>query len=166
LRKRNFRKPSHTKPPPEFVFFTDRDLGNHVPDALEAAGYRVERHSAHFPHDIPDPDLIPEIGKHRDWVALTKDKRQRYNTDERDAIMRCGVALFIHAGRLAHPDLAKSFVIQAPRILHFREKHDPPFIAKVYRPVEKTAFRTAPGRIEMKLTQNEWREMVARKMRG
>jgi hypothetical protein len=126
---------------------------------LEAAGYRVARHGKHFADDISDPELIPAIGKHADWIALTKDKRQRYNPDERDAVMICGVALFIHAGRLSHPDLATSFVMAAPRIIRFRETHEPPFIATVYRPEKKTDFLTVPGTVKMKLTLAEWTAM-------
>lgn len=133
-----------------------------MPDALEAAGYRVERHSDHFPPGMLDPEMIPLIGQHRDWIAVTKDHRQRYNTDERDAIMRCGVSQFIHIGRLAHPDIAASLVMQAPRMIRFREKHEPPFIAKVYRPVRKTPFRTVPGEIRMTLTVEQWHEILTR----
>jgi len=128
-----------------------------VPDALEQAGYRVERHSAHFPPGALDPDFIPVIGQHADWIALTHDSRQRYNPDERDAVMRSGVPLFIHMGQLPHPELAASFVLLAPRLIRFREKHAPPFIAKAYRPEQKSPYRVVPGAIKMVLTLAEWR---------
>lgn len=67
-----------------------------MPDALESAGYRVERHSQHFADDAEDKDFLPEIGKHSDWIFLTHDARQRYVADERDAIMHSGVAHIIH----------------------------------------------------------------------
>lgn len=71
--------------------------------------------------------------------------------------MRSNVALFIHMGRLTHTDLAKSFVLLAPRLLRFREKYAPPFIAKAYRPVQKTPFRTVVGDIKMILTLAQWK---------
>ena len=71
--------------------------------------------------------------------------------------MRSGVPLIIHVGRLKHQDLAASFVLLAPRIIRFREKHTPPFIAKAYRPEQKSPFRTVPGAIKMVLTLAEWR---------
>ena len=72
-----------------------------MPDALESAGYRVERHAQHFQHDAEDADFLPEIGKHSDWIFLTHDARQRYVADQRDAIMRSGVAHVIHVGHLS-----------------------------------------------------------------
>jgi hypothetical protein len=70
--------------------------------------------------------------------------------------MRSGVPLFIHVGKLRHQDLAASFVLLAPRLIRFREKHRPPFIAKVYRPERKSPFRTVPGAIKMVLTLDTW----------
>lgn len=125
---------------------------------METAGYRVERHSAHFAPNARDVDFLPVVGQHRDWIALTHDSRQRYNPDERDAVMRSGVALFIHVGQLKHSELAASFVMAAPRLIRFRDKYDPPFIAKVYRPEKKTAFVTVPGKVAMSLTLHDWTE--------
>jgi len=127
-----------------------------VPDALELAGYRVERHGAHFLPAAEDAEFIPIIGQHADWIMLTHDGRQRYNPDERDAVMRSGVPHFIHVGKLKHEDLAASFVLLAPRLMRFREKHGRPFIAKVYRPEIKSPYRTVPGAIKMVLTPEMW----------
>ena len=123
---------------------------------MEAAGYRVERHSTHFAADARDVDFLPVVGQHADWIALTHDARQRYNPDERDAVMRSRVSLFIHVGQMKHSELAASFVMAAPRLIRFREKHDPPFIAKVYRPENRSPFVTVPGEIKMTLTLSEW----------
>lgn len=111
----------------------------------------------HFAHDAADPDFIPIIGAHDDWISLTHDSRQRYNPDERDALMRSGVAQFIHVGHLKHEDLAASFVMLAPRMITFREKHGRPFIAKVYRPERRSQYVTIPGAIKMSLTYAAWR---------
>lgn len=157
------RKRSPTKPPRSFAFFTDRDLGNAIPDALAAAGYRVERHRDHYPHDAADADFLPLVGRHADWIALTKDGKQRWRLEERDAIMRAHVSLFIHVGHgMTHAEIAESLVMQAERIIRFREKHEAPFIAKVYRPEKRSNYRVAPGRIEMTLTIDQWRGMPHR----
>lgn len=89
---------------------------------------------------------------------LTHDARQRYNPDERDAVMRSGVALFIHVGRMTHVELAESFVLQAPRIIRFRERNQTPLIAKIHRPEQRSRYRVRPGRIVMSLTFEEWSE--------
>jgi hypothetical protein len=70
--------------------------------------------------------------------------------------MRSGVAHFIHVGQMSHGELAASFVMAAAGLIRFREKHGRPFIAKVYRPVQKTPYRTVPGDIRMVLTLAEW----------
>lgn len=127
---------------------------------MEKAEYRVVRHGQQFAHDAKDPEFLPIIGKeHPDWIVITKDGRQRWRSDEKDAIMRSGVASFVHVGRgMTHAEIAASLVMQAPRIIRFREKHDPPFIAKVYRPDVKSPFLTRPGRIEMALSYDQWLE--------
>ena len=116
----------------------------------------MERHSAHLAANARDVDFLPIVDQHADWLALTHDSRQRYNPDERDAVMRSGVALFIHVGQLKHSELAASFVMAAPRLIRFREKYDPPFIAKVYRPEMRSPFVTVPGRIAMSLSRHGW----------
>jgi hypothetical protein len=127
-----------------------------IPDALERAGYRVERHSDHFAHDAADVDFLPKIGEHLDWIFLTHDARQRYRPDERDAIMRSGVAHIIHVGKLRHEELADSFVLAAPKIIRFREKYPPPFIAKLHRPEKKTDYRVVAGELKLVLTREQW----------
>lgn len=66
------------------VFFTDRDLGRALPDALAAAGMSIERHADHFAHDAPDQDWVPVVTE-RGWVILTCDRRMRYKQVERIA---------------------------------------------------------------------------------
>ena len=64
--------------PPEWVFFTDRDLGAHIfPDHLRAAGLRVERHVDHFAHDAHDKDWLPEVAR-QGWVILSSDQRMPF----------------------------------------------------------------------------------------
>lgn len=129
-----------------------------MPDALERAGYRVERHGSHFAEDAEDVDIFPAIGRHADWIFLTHDARQRYVADEREAIMRSGVAHVIHVGHLTHPELATSFVLAAPKLVRFREAHAPPFIAKLHRPERKTAWRTVAGAITLVVSAEDWIE--------
>ena len=150
-------KRSSTKQPPKnWVFFTDRDLGNAVPDAIDAAGYTVERHEIHFPDSsTPDEVWLPFVAN-KGWVALTHDKRIRRVKIERDAAMNAGVALFFLIGNMPHRDLAKNLVATIPRIIHFREKHDVPFIARVHRCEAKFVVGTRPGTVDMALTKPDW----------
>lgn len=132
------------------VYFTDRDLGKQFGSILTSGGLAVERHADHFAHDTPDEVWLAEIGR-RGWIALTHDGRIRYKPTERDAVMRHGVALLVIVGKAPFPELAKAFVTTLPRIERFLVRHDPPFIAKVYRasPGDAARHNNSPGRIEL-----------------
>lgn len=132
------------------VFFTDRDLGKAFPEILRSAGLSVERHADHFPHDCADETWLRDVGRRR-WVAVTHDGRIRYKPNELAAVMEHRVALLVMIGHAPHPQLAQAFVATSERILTFLERHEPPYIAKVYRP-PATDLATNPqatGRIEL-----------------
>lgn len=97
------------------TYFTDRDLGKRFGEILKAGGLTVERHADHFAHDTLDEVWLAEVGK-RGWIALTHDRRIRYKPNERDAVMRHGVALLVIVGNAPFPDLARSFVATIPSI--------------------------------------------------
>lgn len=132
------------------VLFTDRDLGIRFGDILAAAGLTVERHRDHFPPDCPDETWLREVGR-RGWVALTHNSRIRYTPNELKAVMEHGVALLVVIGAAPYPDLAQAFVRTWPRIDAFLGRHEPPFIAKVYRPTPAESARRADaaGRVEL-----------------
>jgi hypothetical protein len=132
------------------AYFTDRDLGKQFGAILRSAGLTVERHADHFAHDAPDEVWLAEVGR-RGWIALTHDSRIRYKPTERNAVMRHGVALLVIVGKSSFPELARAFVATLPRIERFLVNHDPPFIAKVYRPSPGSAAGrpVSPGRVEL-----------------
>jgi hypothetical protein len=78
------------------------------------------------------------------WIALTHNRRIRYTPNERDAVMRHGVALLVVVGAVPVPELAHNFVLTLPRVRRFLARNRPPFIAKVYRP--NPARGSRPGR--------------------
>lgn len=81
------------------TFFVDRSLGKHVvPDALRAAGARVEVHDDYFAQDALDEVWLPAVGQ-KGWAVLTSDDRIRYRQAERSAAMAARVALFIFTGK-------------------------------------------------------------------
>lgn len=138
------------------VFFTDRDLGKQFPAILRTAGILVEAHGEHFAPDAPDDEWLPEVGR-RGWVVLTHDQRIRYKSNERDAVMSNGVAMFVLIGTIPHPELAHAFVAAHGRVAAFLERHRPPFIAKVYQgPPGRAPGRLLPGRVELWLDKNDW----------
>lgn len=132
------------------VYFTDRDLGKGFGKILKSAGVTVERHADHFAPDTPDEVWLAAVGK-RGWVALTHDRRIRYKSNEREAVMQHGVGLLVIVGAVPFPDLARAFVTTLPRIEDFLVRHKPPFIAKVYRPSLSDAKQrgAVQGRVEL-----------------
>jgi hypothetical protein len=132
------------------IYFTDRDLGKRFGEILKAGGLTVERHADHFAPDTADEVWLAEVGK-RGWIALTHDRRIRYKPNERDAVMRHGVALLVIVGSAPFPELAQAFVATLPRIEQFLAANQAPFIAKVYRPAPDETARglTVLGRVEL-----------------
>ncbi len=132
------------------VFFTDRDLGKRFPAILEEAGLAVERHGAHFAPTAPDEEWLRLVGANG-WIGVAHDKRIRYKPNELAAVMAHRVGLLVVVGQAPFLDLARSFVATRARIERFLARHQPPFIAKVYRaPTEALARNpVAPGRIEL-----------------
>jgi hypothetical protein len=98
-------KRSSTKEQPEPTFFTDRDLGPRVAEALRAGGLRVEPYHEHFSlDDVPDREWLQLAGR-RGWVALSHNKSIRYEPDELDDLMSYRVRAFFIIGKGPHPAL-------------------------------------------------------------
>lgn len=132
------------------VFFTDRDLGKRFPEILIAAGITVERHADHFAPDCADEVWLDAISG-KNWIAVTHDARIRYKPNELAAVARNRVALLVIIGHAPYPQLAHAFVSTLSRIERFIENHEPPYIAKVYRPAsgDVAKYANAPGRVEL-----------------
>jgi hypothetical protein len=152
----SLKKRSSTNQPLDIVFFTDRDLGHTLPDALARAGASVERHDKHFEPTTPDPEWIRFVGE-RGWIALSHNTRIRYVTDQRDMVMRANVGLFLLVGR-GYDRLTDTAVRTLPTIRKFCASHARPFIAKVHGPdpVHLKHNPNAPGRVELWLSRSEW----------
>ena len=117
------------------VFFLDRNLGRYtIAEALREAGADVEIHDDHFPNDAKDEEWLREVAR-RGWVILTKDKRIRYRSNERTALMQADGRAFviIAQGDISAHIVAEILVRALPSIRRFVTRHTPPFIAKVTR---------------------------------
>jgi hypothetical protein len=86
----------------------------------------------------------------RGWVAVTHNKRIRYQPNELEAVIAHRVALLVIVGNAPFRDLAASFVATRVRIERFVASHVPPYVAKVYRAAPDILARNpaAPGSIE------------------
>lgn len=156
MTKRSSTKP---QPEPDWTFFTDRDLGNIVPNALRNAGYRVERHDDHFQPDTEDREWLPIVAQ-KGWVALSHNKKMRSVSYERDAAMRSGLRLFFLIGKMPHPDHATNLIATMPKVLRFLNNNNPPFIAHIHRPETKHPIGARGGSVDMVLTKAEWESQM------
>lgn len=136
------------------TFFTDRDLGKRFPAQLRADGISVEAHHDHFAPSAPDAEWLTTVAD-RGWFVLSHDQRIRYRPNERDAVMRGGVGLFILVGKRTTAELASNVVQTIERIHEFIDAHPRPFIAKVYCPPADEIGRRV-GSVRLWLDEEEW----------
>ena len=95
------------------------------------------------------------------WIALSHNKCQKRVKLERDAAMNAGAAVFYLTGK-RNDEVISNLIATVPRIIRFREKHEPPFMARVTRPEAKFAVGSRPGGIEMSLSKDEWLKLLAK----
>lgn len=124
------------------TFFVDRSLGAHdVPDALRAAGVRVEIHDDHFAPDTPDTAWLVEVGA-RGWVVLTKDSRIRRHPLELQALLGANVAAFmVTATDLTGADMGRLLAAAIPKLTSLVRSRARPFIATVSRQGQVTIIQ-------------------------
>lgn len=140
---------SSTKRPPEPVFFTDRDLGPTVAALLRAGGWTVEAYHQHFALDnVPDGEWLKLVGS-KGWIALSHNKRIRYERDELEDLMNAGVKAFFVIGKGPHPAFAEAFLRNAHKIQRMIRKVSEPFVAKVYQERDD---------VEIWVTYQQWLE--------
>ena len=132
------------------IYFTDRDLGKQFPAILTAAGLGVEQHIDLFSPQGSNEEWLEHCGR-KGRVAITHDARIRYKANELKAVIDHRVALLVVVGKAPFRVLAQNFVATLQKIEVFLVDHEPPFIAKVYRPSAADIARdaNAPGRIEL-----------------
>jgi hypothetical protein len=131
-------------------FFADRNLGRRFPATLMAAGITVHRHDDHFLQDCPDQEWLTAVGERR-WVALTCDHRIRYKPNELQAVISARATLLVLSGKAPLAELAANFVNSVAKVHAFLDMHEPPLIAKVYRPGAAELLKNpiAAGTIEL-----------------
>lgn len=142
--------------PPEPTYFVDRDLGRYqFPNALQAAGLRVERHADHFGDDALDEEWLRIVGQ-RGWIALSHDRKISHSSLQTSAAMRAGVRLFILRGKAPTLTLATNFLAVERRVRLLAVRTPAPFIAKVYlaKDSSRKALREA---VQMYLSADDWR---------
>ena len=93
---------------------------------------QLEKLLDHFPSGTPDAEWIPEVSQ-RGWVALTHDRRIRYNRRNRDAAMNSGARIIVVSSGTTRAEMARIFLGLHDQILRFLHENESPFIARLYR---------------------------------
>lgn len=115
-----------------------------MPNALRAAGLKVEVHFDHFEAACLDQEWLPEVGK-RGWIVLTKDKGFRSRQIEVAALMQSGTAAFVLTNsNTTGVQNGAAFVAAIPAMIKFLKKFDKPFLAQV----------TTSGNVDLVLTHD------------
>jgi len=116
---------------------------------LSAGGMRIEAYHQHFALDnVPDGEWLSFVGS-KGWIALSHNKRIRYERDELDDLMTAGVKAFFIVGKGPHPAFASAFLRNLHKMKRLLRKCSEPFVAKVYQ-----------GRddVELWVTYSQWLE--------
>lgn len=135
-RPKKSKKPSGTKAEQlleRSVFFTDECLAVKVPQALRAAGWRIEICGYHFAPRTPDEVWLPKVGV-VGWLVLTKDKAIRRKPWEMEKVINYGVRMFtLPSGNMTADQMAEVFSTNRLKIGRLLHHHPEPFVAVVSR---------------------------------
>jgi hypothetical protein len=101
-------------------FLADRSIGRRVVTALRDVGEHVHTLAEVFGEEVSqqldDDSWIAHAGS-RGWAALTKDKKIRHRTAEREAVALHRVPLFaLSNGNMGFADMAGAFLSGMPQI--------------------------------------------------
>ena len=131
-----------SKPLESINIFIDRSLGRKIAEPLREAGANVFLHDDYFAQDVVDEEWLAEVGT-RGWIVLTKDKMIRRRTIEREALLNANVkAFFFMSGNIPFAEVAQIIARALPAIQKFIAKHEPPFIAGIYKDASVTMILT------------------------
>jgi len=118
---------------PELILFLDENHHNnkHLLSLLSARGVRHERHRDHFTPGLADIEWLPEIGR-RKWALLTTDKRIRYRTIEKQAVLDNDVRMFCFStNNMSGRDMANALGLALDKIKKIFSSTPAPFIAMI-----------------------------------
>src|SRR4051812_13622310 len=102
----------------DFIVYLDENLDHCKPimDALSAGNVVFECHTKHFVRGTDD-DIWLKFVAERSWVVITKDKRNRYNDVEREAIRRHKVREFYFgSGNFNAGEMANALSLAIPEM--------------------------------------------------
>ncbi len=119
----------------DFILYLDENLDNCQPilDVLLANRVQHQRHKDHFARGTPDEVWLQFVAE-RAWVVLTKDKRNRYNGIEREALRRHRVREFYFgSGNFTGSEMALALGLAIPQMRTLTRQHNPPLVGSIAR---------------------------------
>jgi PIN like domain len=131
----------------DFILFLDENLDNCQPilDSLVANSVQYRRHRDHFERGVLDEVWLSFVAE-RAWVVLTKDKRNRYNDLERDALRRNLVREFYFgSGNFSGEEMARALAQALPELRNICRTFDPPVVGSIARSGVVTVVYDARG---------------------
>jgi hypothetical protein len=102
----------------DFILYLDENLDNCQPilDALLNAAVQHRRHRDFFQRGTRDEEWLAYVAE-RAWVVLTKDKRNRYNEIEREALRRHRMREFYFgSGNFTGAEMAEALSAAIPEM--------------------------------------------------
>jgi hypothetical protein len=119
----------------DFILYLDENLDNCQPilDCLLGNQIQHKRHRDFFARGAADEEWLQFVAE-RAWVVLTKDKRNRYNDIERDALRRHGVREFYFgSGNFTGAEMAQALSSAIPQMRELCGTYNPPFVGSITR---------------------------------
>ena len=119
----------------DFILYLDENLDNCQPilDALLSSGVRHCRHRDFFPRGTRDEEWLAYVAE-RAWVVLTKDKRNRYNEIERQALRRHRVREFYFgSGNFTGAEMAEALVSAIAGMRDLCRTYNAPLVGSITR---------------------------------
>ena len=108
--------------------------------SLSENGFSVVIQGIDIPTGLSDPELFAMVGE-KGYILLSKDYRTRYRPHEKAAIVACNLAVFqLTRGDWTGPQMAEAFIKARPRIGRLLKKYPRPFIVRLNKQGEVTAF--------------------------
>jgi len=118
----------------DFILYLDENLDNCQPilDILISSSIQHHRHRDHFARGTPDEQWLQFVAE-RSWVVLTKDKRNRYNEIEREALRRHRVREFYFgSGNFNGEEMAQALGYALPQMKTLC-RHNAPLMGSIGR---------------------------------
>jgi hypothetical protein len=119
----------------DFVIYLDENLDNCKPivATLTGSNIKFELHHSYFERSTEDETWLAFVAE-RSWIVLTKDKRNRYNDLEREAVRRCKVREFYFgSGNFSGTEMASSLLLAIAEMREISRAYNPPVVGCITR---------------------------------